>query len=226
MQACLCLSRTGLGEVRSGHTHSVSPPFTFQLSKTMSSGSGEKGKEGAAWTARVYFDPHADETDSEICFYTDDELQTALAEHVGQDEVITNVQYYTHPLSAAQVTAFVFYHAFIVFETEHWWWSIEKNMEGITIQRARNIENVRDKYRQKERTAHWWASTSTPSLLKSTPGQQDNRMWHICDFLYAEYFLNEKYNWTSANCQHFADAFYGKPHEDIRHSLIINIDNT
>jgi hypothetical protein len=43
------------------------------------------------------------------------------------------------------------HHAYIVFKTQSWWWSIEKNDAGITIQRSKKIEFVRDKYHRTKR---------------------------------------------------------------------------
>ena len=126
----------------------------FLLQALTMSSKGRKGKGGGDWTGEVYFDYNADET-GDGYYYTDPELKTELAARIGKNEVIIGVSYFKHPLSAAQVTAGLFHHAFVVFETEEWWWSIEKNEEGITIQRAKQLTNVRDYYRQERRTSHW-----------------------------------------------------------------------
>ena len=125
------------------------------------SSKGRKGKGGGDWTREVYFDYNADQDGIGI-YYTDPELRTELAARVGKNEVIYGIKYFKHPLSASQVRAALLHHAFVVFETEAWWWSIEKNEEGITIQRAKQLKNVRDKYPQEQRTSHWWDLVSRP----------------------------------------------------------------
>ena len=44
-------------------------------------------------------------------------------------------------------------------------------------------------------------------------------MQDVCDFLYKEDFLNKKYDWRSDNCQHFADAFYGRCLKDTKDNM-------
>ena len=46
------------------------------------------------------------------------------------------------PLTTVQLTANVFYLAFIVFQTDQWWWSIEKKSEGIAVQRSQNYGSL------------------------------------------------------------------------------------
>ena len=176
---------------------------------SFTSPSGNKNKGGGAWSCKLYFDYNADLAGTGD-FYSDPELKTKLADYIGENEVITNIKYFKHPLNATQVTAALFHHAFVVFETAHWWWSIEKNDEGITIQRAKYLKNVRDKYRQEQRTSHWWDWTSTPSLVKETSGRK-RTIQDVIDFLYNNDFLNKKYDWSKwhSNCQGFASAFYG-----------------
>ena len=130
-----------------------------------------KDGKGGAWTCQLYFDYNADGPGTGN-YYTDPELKMKLKDYIGENEVIVRVSYFKHPLYGIQLSSVFLHHAFVVFKTEHWWWSIEKNSEGITIQRAKKIKNVRDKYRQERRTVYWWNPFSTPTLVKETPGKQ------------------------------------------------------
>ena len=49
-------------------------------------------------------------------------------------EKIKNVRIYKTPLNKNQWTNALFYHVFVMYETDKYWWSIEKNTEGLTIQ--------------------------------------------------------------------------------------------
>ena len=60
-------------------------------------------------------------------------------------ERVNEVRYYTHPLYRWQLSKYFIHHAFIVLKTENWFWSIEKDEGGITVQRSKQLENVRDK---------------------------------------------------------------------------------
>ena len=90
-------------------------------SKSSSGGNGE-------WTAKLYFDPEADKSKGPSYFIEDGELRSKMKEVIDPTEKIIGVQIYRHPLSSIQITNLLMYHAFVVFETDGWWWSIEKNV--------------------------------------------------------------------------------------------------
>ncbi|KAH3802641.1 hypothetical protein DPMN_156319 [Dreissena polymorpha] len=71
---------------------------------------------------------------------------------VGANKDIVNVWAYKVPLTDMQLTKFILYHMFIVFETQdHMWWSIEKHTDGISLQRSRVCSAVRDSYKHNPR---------------------------------------------------------------------------
>ncbi len=43
---------------------------------------------------------------------------------------------------------------YVVFKTDQWWWSIEKNDACVTIQRSKTPGYVIDKYRRQDRTTN------------------------------------------------------------------------
>ena len=112
-------------------------PFFFQFSyyrllavsfTSPSPSKQNKDGKGGARTCQLYFDYDADKAGTGN-FYTDPELKTKLKDYIGENEVILKVSYFKHPLYPTQVTAALMHHAFVVFETDHQWWSIEKNDE-------------------------------------------------------------------------------------------------
>ena len=70
---------------------------------------------------------------------SDDELRSKMSDLVSGHEEILNVRAFKCKLSSEQLTQLIFYHAFVVYETDEWWWSVEKNSEGITIQRSKKL---------------------------------------------------------------------------------------
>jgi hypothetical protein len=106
---------------------------------------------GEFWTSKVYFDPHCDTGDPRVYLISDDELQSALAQFVNPYECIQTVWMFKCKMYDWQLSHLYMYHAFVVIETNGFYWSLEKNSSGITIQRSRWVELVRDRYRRHSR---------------------------------------------------------------------------
>ena len=93
------------------------------------------------------------------------------------------------------------FHAYTVFETDQWWWSIEKNTEGLTIQRAKEFDAVGKRYRQRKRPGIDFLQFGL-QLIKEDEGRKT--MDELVDFLYRKDKLNQKYNWATSNCKNLA----------------------
>lgn len=118
-------------------------------------------------------------------------MKTGLRKYVGADEPIHYVyMYYAYfSLQCDLLT---------IFETDNWYWSIEKHRDGITIQRSRNIESVRDKYKQNNRKG--WVT-----FLSKTEG--DLTVYQLIDWLYDNKELLKPYN-SLNNCDEFCENVY------------------
>ena len=68
-----------------------------------------------------------------------------MSDLVEGHEEILNVRVYKCKLFSPQLTQQLLYHAFVVYETDEWWWCVEKNTEGITIQRSKKLSYVKDR---------------------------------------------------------------------------------
>jgi hypothetical protein len=154
---------------------------------------------------KLYFDPEADSSQGAHYYIANRQLREKFAELVDDSEMITEVRVYTHPLSGAQVTAGLLHHAFVVFGTDKWWWSIEKNDNGITIQRSKKIEYVRDKYRRNDRKTGLFGMSGI-KLKKKRAGSHTLRK--LFKHIYKNDYLNETYDVLENNCQHFADKIW------------------
>lgn len=158
-----------------------------------------KAKLGDDWKYEIYFDPEADKDRGPSHHITDDDLIDKLSNLVDVDEKIDRVTVYKLPLSEWQITDFFLYHNFVLFETRKWWWTIEKNSQGITIQRSKHEGAVKDRYRQERRN----------SGIKNEESDEGRKsVGQLIRWLYRENELNKEYNVYTSNCQHFAKAVF------------------
>ena len=119
-------------------------------------------------------------------------------------EQILNVRLYKVPLSEYQLRNDLFYHVFVMYETAKYWWTIEKNTEGLTLQRSTSFDAVVNKYRQKPRcNSKYWEK---PQLIIEDKGRRT--LDTVLDWLWSKDILNKKYSWTNSNCKHFAKEFF------------------
>ena len=160
--------------------------------------------KGTAWKGQVYFDPEAD-GNMPIQMISDSELQSKLMNLIDADEKILNVVLCKTPLNESQTTNALLCHVYVYFETNKFWWSIEKNSEGITIQRAKNLDSVKNRYRQTLRckTSYW-----EPEEIIADEGR--GTMKDLVEFLWRKDFLNKTYNGLFSNCKHFAKRVFDK----------------
>jgi hypothetical protein len=170
----------------------------------MGSSSSTSSGGGNEHTGKLYFDPEADSSKGKDYFITDAKLHEKLSELVDDTEKILEVRYYTNPLYGVQLTQKLLHHAFIVFETDQWWWSIEKNELGVTIQRSKKIEFVRDKFRRRDRTTDLFGG----GIKCERKFKGSHTLQELISHIYVKNYLNEKYDVVSNNCKDFADKIY------------------
>ncbi|XP_064635172.1 uncharacterized protein LOC135492556 [Lineus longissimus] len=154
----------------------------------------------------AYFNAEADpDKGSSKYWITDDQLKHLLESYLDADEKIRTVTVYKKPLSEKQLTFVLFYHLFIIFQTDTWWWSIEKNKEGLTIQRSKEQEAVRDSYRREPRLTkgkNYWEVTE----VQSDAGNKTIK--ELIVWLEDKKWLFRTYHYSSSNCQHFGKAVF------------------
>ena len=173
----------------------------MEFFRTLLSSDSSNGKNGSEWKSKVYFDPESDISSGSDYFLSDAELRTRLEELIDCNEEIRKIWVYSHPLYDWQIMEGLMYHAFIVLETDQWWWSIEKNDEGITIQHSKYLEFVKERYRREKRT--------TPiNERKHDSGRM--KMLDLVNWLYEKDELNQGYRFDIRhfNCQGFAKRVF------------------
>jgi hypothetical protein len=170
----------------------------ISLDMSFSSVPATGAKKGSNWTYKIYFSPEADKSSSSRHEIEDEELIDKLQTLLDVNENVENIWAYKHALFSWQISETLLYHMLILFETKDWWWSIEKNSEGITIQRSKYKDDVLNKYR----------GASRPALTEMKTDTGKRSMKELIEWLYQKDELNKRYNVLNSNCQHFAKAIF------------------
>ena len=115
------------------------------------------------------------------------------------------------------------YHAFVVFTSldangQIWFWSIEKNMEAIVMQRSTILEDVRDNFRGTARTARVYPHRSA---------KVDTTMIRLYFYLRIMHQQYKRYQLGRQDCQKFAELIFSEyPGTSFaRRTLKITLDN-
>lgn len=170
------------------------------------SGKDQKGIWGGTWTSYIYFDPEADNRTGDDYFINDVELKTKLRSLVA-NERISKISVYKCKLTTFQLTKFIWFHAFVVFETNGWWWSIEKTQEGLTIQRSRILKYVKTMHRGKPRIGGIVWGDGLTLIAEDTSNYV---VWNLFDWLWTSDQLNKDYNLVEENCKNFAREVFNQ----------------
>jgi hypothetical protein len=110
---------------------------------------------------------------------------------------ITEIEIHQSSMSSVTDESKAF-HVFIVFNTtsgkdeDFWWWSLEKNMEYIVLQRSRNKNDVKDKLYGKERK-------KAKSIDENLAGK--GTIKDLFSILWAYQVISERYSIFTSNCQ-------------------------
>jgi hypothetical protein len=160
----------------------------------------------------VYFDPDVESPvpspkhDYDITNY---KLRQLLLEMVDASESINEVRYYSHSRHRLLLSKCFTSHAFIVLKTDNCWWSMEKDQRGITVQRSKFLENVRDKCRRHDRIK----ALDGIKMLKEDRG--NFTLNGLVLYMWKKDHMNLNYHFLDNNGQTFADVifelFYSKP---------------
>ncbi|KAH3801651.1 hypothetical protein DPMN_155309 [Dreissena polymorpha] len=138
-------------------------------------------------------------TDEKDILITSTELMSKNQETVGYNEDIKLVTAYKVPLSGYQCSKNIFYHMFVVFQTQNWWWSIEKDTDLITLQRFRNESDVKKRYKNTTRNS-WITEIKRDGSIKKV---QD-----LINWLHENDELKQDFHWFHRNSQHFGFSVF------------------
>ncbi|CAF1251989.1 unnamed protein product [Adineta ricciae] len=123
------------------------------------------------------------------------------------DEEIIQVTIYKTPLTTWQLTQAVLYHAFVVLETENWYYSLEISEKCVTMQRSKSKEDVRDSYPgEKLRNV---LRGDKPERIKKAKGKKT--MGKVMKYIVDGEILDRNYEvlvGDGQNCQTFANSIF------------------
>ena len=162
-------------------------------------------KKGGEWKSKVFFDSDSSGSGKRYRI-ADDDLVEKLEELCDLSEEIDAVATYTLPLGEWQLTDLLLYHEFALFETRKWWWTIEKDGEGLHIQRSKDKEDVRDRFKRELRLkGSRWKVT-----INNERCEPDNTttVRNLVKWLWRKDELNQTYNYLANNCKDLAGRVY------------------
>jgi len=159
---------------------------------------------------QIYFDPFADESDwkeGDLYLEEHEELRTKLDRRVNDERVVQLIWYY-NPLSKHQLTYDYMVNGadeYIVLETsDHFWWSIEKNGEGVTIQRSKQFDAVAKLYRRQKRLQGWFWKRVVGLQIKMRSSGKSKQLSELVEKIWTDE-LNRTYDELTDNCHDFAE---------------------
>lgn len=154
-------------------------------------------KKGDDWNSLLYFYCY----DLKRSWQIEDIDLTRQLQQIIQDTNIETVSSFKNPLSDYQVTSVVVYHLMIVFKTGSWWWSIEKQGDGITLQRSKGLQTLLDNHRGEKRNV-------TGKYTKTMEDRGNKRIMEVIEWLKENGELNKAYHYLSTNCKEFAKRLF------------------
>ena len=167
-----------------------------------------RGKHGKNWASQVdLFDPSS----STLLTIEGNSLTEDMSKAIDTSEEILQIWIYKCPLSKWQLTKLLLKHQFVVFETQSWWWSIEKDDKRILIQRNKFPVKVKDFVNGERRKV---------LVTQMSYDRGRKTIKDVIDFLYDEDELNIKFDLLVNNCKDFAKRIFDEFAESKRHYKI------
>lgn len=182
----------------------MSHSFIFCLISTcthrlceMSKFKGTKTTKGGSQNEVLVFN-----TGPRTYHYFHDSLRQ-MSRHRGIDhsEKLKEMRLYKVPLVEWQLTQVVFNHQFVVIGSSSWWWSIERNIDKILLQRNKLPVVVRD-YNE--------GSCRISPVVQIKRGDCRGTMEDLIEFLHCKRELKTGYDLVTNNCQQFADRVFNR----------------
>ena len=135
--------------------------------------------------------------------FSHDSLRQKISVHRGIDhsEKLKEMRLYKVPLVGWQLTQVVFNHQFVVIYSSSWWWSIERDIEKILLQRSKFPSVVRN-YNE--------------GFLRKFPvveikrGDCKGTMKNLIEFLHCKGELKTEYDFLLNNCKTLANNVFDR----------------
>lgn len=165
------------------------------------SGSGKPNRsgKGGEWGGELVYDP-GQFTSFHL---TPNFLTGKMCEFEGIDafERLQTIWLFKRPLYEGQFTQIFMNHQFVVMQTMHWYWSIEKLADRILLQKNESSFMVRE-YREGIRR--------NKPVVEIKHGTCQGSVIDLIEFLYCRDELNRPYHLVEDNCKNFANRVFDK----------------
>lgn len=165
------------------------------------SGSGKPSRsgKGGEWGGELVYDP-GQFTSFHL---TPNFLTGKMCEFEGIDafERLQTIWLFKRPLFEGQFTQIFMNHQFVVMQTMHWYWSIEKLADRILLQKNESSFMVRE-YREGIRR--------NKPVVEIKHGTCQGSVIDLIEFLYCRDELNRPYHLVEDNCKKFANRVFDK----------------
>ncbi|CAL2027694.1 unnamed protein product [Caenorhabditis brenneri] len=160
--------------------------------------SRSSGSKGGKWTRRLHF-----WNGNEWKKYSADQLIEFFENELdGKKEVITFAEIRMYSLVEPLVTPrYGIWHEYTLLKTTNWWWSFEKNMEGIYVQRSKNKDDVQKKFGTEDRRKDF-------PLAEPSRVSYGENIVHVAKWIIKRQELDNTYHLLKRNCQVFAALLY------------------
>ena len=98
---------------------------------------------------------------------------------------------------------FGYWHEFTVVESTNWWWSFEKQMDALYVQRSRKPTDVKEYMGKKRRDKKVFPEGRFNDDIK-----YKETIYNIIEWIINNKELNNTYHGTQSNCHYFASEVY------------------
>ncbi|UJR06976.1 hypothetical protein I4U23_011264 [Adineta vaga] len=149
----------------------------------------------------LVFYPNVESNKKDKCILYHNTLLEQFDKITGTEpEKILKIAVYKTPLIPVASSIEILYHAYLVLQTETWYYSLETKTQQITLQRSKCPEDVRDMYEGASRGTV--TDNTAPSLIVEAKGEGTIR--DVMEYLYKKQRLNVDFNWFWENCKDMA----------------------
>lgn len=147
----------------------------------------------------LYFFQYNRPGDIRCRIHANDLVKNFTTLSVGTDnDNILNISVYESALLPGGLTLGVVYHAFLLIDTENWYYSMETSENNITLQRSKEVMDVRDKDLSNDRSR----------VRCAIKAEGDRTIKDLLKYLVKEKLLFDEYNLFAKNCKHFAKKIF------------------
>ena len=126
----------------------------------------------------------------------------------GRPDKLRNVWNYKVPLSGFRLTQEdLLFHAFVLIQTERWWYTIEVSDKNLTVQRSKCRDDVVERKEGERRITLNLGGDDWEGHEEALPGKTFRDVLH---FIYQKDWLNQNYNLLLKNCKDLARAIFNE----------------